>query len=262
MIHDLLVLDNGKYSLKMEENSEKKAGAAALDEDDPIWRLIRHWHFAEAIEYISDTFKKFLGSNKAAEAALGSTEGPTGIEALNQMKDTLSALPEFQEMKAKFSLHINICQECQTVFEKRSIGPIAGIEQDLATGETSDGRVAKGIMQKLVPILFNEEVPIPYVDRTTELIYRNLDKLRLVMLYIICQDGIIDQDRKKLLQYSKLDAEDCQAINNLGIYRFLIFSWSWVSTDALRRCHRKKGRAGFTRSLRPQRKTPRQEKKR
>jgi syntaxin-binding protein 1 len=159
MIHDLLVLDNGKYSIKMEEDSEKKAGAAALDEEDPIWRLIRHWHFAEAIEYISDTFKKFLGSNKAAEAALGSTDGPSGIEALNQMKDTLSALPEFQEMKSKFSLHINICQECQSVFEKRSIGPIAGIEQDLATGETSDGRVAKGIMQGLVPILFDDKIP-------------------------------------------------------------------------------------------------------
>jgi hypothetical protein len=44
---------------------------ATLDEGDPIWLLIRHWHFAEAVDYILNSFTKFLNENKAAAAAAG-----------------------------------------------------------------------------------------------------------------------------------------------------------------------------------------------
>ena len=37
--------------------------------------LIRHWHFAEAVEYIRETFNKFLSENKAAASALGGSDG-------------------------------------------------------------------------------------------------------------------------------------------------------------------------------------------
>ena len=122
------------------------------------------------------------------------------------MKDTLSALPEFQEMKQKFSLHINICQECKEKFETRNLTAIATIEQDLATGETSDGKPVKPamIVQALVPILYDQKVS-------------NLEKMRLLMLYIICQEGISDVDRRKLLEYAKLNPEECQGITNLSL---------------------------------------------
>jgi syntaxin-binding protein 1 len=42
-----------------------------LDETDQIWQLIRHWHFAEAVDYILNSFSKFLNENKAASTALG-----------------------------------------------------------------------------------------------------------------------------------------------------------------------------------------------
>lgn len=42
-----------------------------LDENDTIWLYIRHWHFAEAVDYILNSFTKFLTENKAASAALG-----------------------------------------------------------------------------------------------------------------------------------------------------------------------------------------------
>ncbi|KAJ3382670.1 vacuolar sorting protein VPS33/slp1 [Lobulomyces angularis] len=204
MLNDLLVLKNGKYSFKIEAEEDQKAGMATIDENDDIWRLIRHWHFADAVEYISGTFEKFISNNKAAAAALGHNEGPQGIESLNNMKDTLSALPEFQEMKTKFSLHINICQECKTVFEQRNLNLLAGIEQNLATGETAEGKTVRNGMQDLVPVLYDKSVP-------------NVDKIRLLMLYIICQDGINDNDRRKLLEYAKLSIEECQAITNLSL---------------------------------------------
>ncbi|KAI8848072.1 Sec1-like protein, partial [Chytridium lagenaria] len=131
MINDLLVTDGGKY--------------AALDETDQIWMLIRYWHFAEAVEYIRDTFNRFLTENKAALTAMGHEESLEGIQNLNQLKDTLTSLPEFQEMKSKFSVHINICQECRSLFERRKLDSLAAVEQDLATGETSDGRDSQAI---------------------------------------------------------------------------------------------------------------------
>jgi syntaxin-binding protein 1 len=36
--------------------------------------LIRHWHYADAVEYIRETFEKFLSSNKAAANAMGQGE--------------------------------------------------------------------------------------------------------------------------------------------------------------------------------------------
>jgi syntaxin-binding protein 1 len=48
-----------------------------LDETDTIWSLIKHWHFAEAVDYILNSFNKFLQENKAASAALGTTRYTT-----------------------------------------------------------------------------------------------------------------------------------------------------------------------------------------
>jgi syntaxin-binding protein 1 len=38
--------------------------------------LLRHWHFAEAVEYIRDNFNRFLHANKAAMQAMGQEGGP------------------------------------------------------------------------------------------------------------------------------------------------------------------------------------------
>ncbi len=54
--------------------SESKKATATLDENDPIWMLIRHWHYADAVEYIKESFTKFITSNKAAAGALGANE--------------------------------------------------------------------------------------------------------------------------------------------------------------------------------------------
>jgi hypothetical protein len=33
--------------------------------------LIRHWHFAEAVDHILNSFNKFMNENKAASTAAG-----------------------------------------------------------------------------------------------------------------------------------------------------------------------------------------------
>lgn len=45
--------------------------------------------------------------------------------------------------------------------------------------------------------------------------FSNTDKIRLLMIYMISQDGIHDQDRRRLLEQAKLSADESQAITNL-----------------------------------------------
>lgn len=45
------------------------------------------------------------------------------------------------------------------VFEQRGISAIAAIEQDLATGETAEGKPVKGVVQNMVPILYDTSIP-------------------------------------------------------------------------------------------------------
>jgi syntaxin-binding protein 1 len=176
----------------------------SLDESDTIYSLIRHWHFAEAVDYILNNFNKFLTENKAASAALGNQSTPTGLDALKMMKDTLTALPQFQALKAKYSIHINICQECKVLFERRNLDLVASVQQDLATGETADGKTLKNAMLDLIPVLDNRNTSAA-------------DKLRSLMIYIISMNGVQDMERKRLLETAKVSAEDSQAINNLAM---------------------------------------------
>ncbi|KAJ3236110.1 vacuolar sorting protein VPS33/slp1 [Chytriomyces hyalinus] len=224
MMNDLLVMDDGKYVYQAEDNEDAagtsstglspataptsvKAAAdpkltkALLDESDVIWMLIRHWHFVEASAYVIDNFKKFLMENKAAVSYLSGEQKKVD---LNEMKDTITSIPQFQEMKAKFSVHINICNECQAIFERRRLDLVASVEQDLATGETADGKTPRNIVVDMTPVLVDTQIPA-------------YDKLRVLMLYIIAQEGIQDLDRKRLLDAAKLSLEDSQAITNLGL---------------------------------------------
>ena len=81
------------------------------------------------MEYVLSSFQKFLNENKAASAAMGNNGALNGIEALKAMKDTLSSLPEFQSLKAKFSIHIQICYDAKSSYEKRNLELVAGSQQ-------------------------------------------------------------------------------------------------------------------------------------
>ncbi|TPX45932.1 hypothetical protein SeMB42_g00060 [Synchytrium endobioticum] len=203
MIYDLLTLDGNQYTYKSDEGVQK----VMLDESDAIWTQIRHQHFADASNHILDSFKTFLENNKAAASSVRDQQSgnrPKGLDSLKEMQDTISALPQFQELKKQFAVHINICRECQSAFEEGKYSDIGAIEQDLATGESADGKHLKDMMVALVPLLDNTSV-------------LNADKLRLLALYIIAQEGIQDDARRRLLEHARLSAEESQGITNLSI---------------------------------------------
>jgi len=49
--------------------------------------------------------------------------------SLNDMRDMLATLPQFQEMRDQFSLHLNMAEKCMELFEEKKLLSIGLIEQ-------------------------------------------------------------------------------------------------------------------------------------
>jgi len=118
------------------------------------------------------------------------------------MSEAMRAMPQYAEMLSKYTLHINLAGACMDVFNNKGIEAIARIEQDMATGEDADGKTVKNVISSLPPILAD-----PHVSKE--------DKMRLLMIYIISQEGIKDQDRKRLMDLAKISNQEQAAIANL-----------------------------------------------
>jgi len=87
--------------------------------------------------------------------------------------------------------------------KSHQIMEMGAIEQDLATGYDAQGHEAKNIMSRLPPFLEDPHISV-------------VDKVRLLMLFIISQDGMKDSDRERMMHYAKLPDEDKETISNLG----------------------------------------------
>ncbi|KAI9145008.1 Sec1-like protein [Paraphysoderma sedebokerense] len=205
MAHDLLELADGKYSLgATSPDGSNQSKDIQLDESDQIWVSVRHLHIAETISYIMAQLNKFTSENKAASAEIRGEKSPRDVTSLKDMRDTLAAMPQYQELKQKYSVHINMAQQCMDLFEKRKLAKSAAVEQDMATGETADGSVPKNIVTEMVPLL-DDDLISPH------------DKVRLLMLYIISKEGVQDEDRRKLLDHARISLELAESITNLAL---------------------------------------------
>ncbi|KAH8089154.1 Sec1-like protein [Filobasidium floriforme] len=197
MINDLLPVQDGTtYTHKVKTGMgviEERTDI--LSEEDKIWTQIRHMHMKEAIDKLMADFNKFQQEHAGFRA------GENGV-GINDMKDMLASLPEFQETRDKFSLHLDMAQECMALFEKRKLTQTADIEQCCATGVTDEGKQPKSIVEEMVPLLADNAVS-------------NKDKVRIIALYILYRDGVPDEDRKRLFQHARLSISEQDTVNNL-----------------------------------------------
>jgi hypothetical protein len=51
--------------------------------------------------------------------------------SLNDMRDMLATLPQFQEMRDQFSLHLNLAEKCMEIFEEKKLLDVGLVEQVL-----------------------------------------------------------------------------------------------------------------------------------
>ncbi|KIP07104.1 hypothetical protein PHLGIDRAFT_35581 [Phlebiopsis gigantea 11061_1 CR5-6] len=196
MANDLLPIENGsKYTYKF----QTAVGAfedktATLSDADSVWTDVRHMHMREAIDKLMADFNQFMQDNAGFKGE--------GAVNLNDMKDMLANLPQFQEQREKFSLHLNIAQECMGIFERAKLPAIATVEQNCATGVTAEGKTPKTLVEEMVPLLDGRDV-------------HNINKVRIIALYIQHRDGVPDEDRRRLYQHARLSLAEQDAVNAL-----------------------------------------------
>ncbi|KAH8549756.1 Sec1-like protein [Umbelopsis sp. PMI_123] len=203
MMTDLLNVEESPAGLKYSYEYVQEDGLTAskeivLDEQDSVYTSIRHMHIANTTEKLIESFNEFIAQNKGAG-------GSSKVRSLNDMKEVMANLPQFQEMKSKFSAHMTIAADCMNEFNTHNLDTIGLTQQNLACGETPDGDSIKHIEEEMLPVLDD-----PYTSQ--------YDKTRLLMLWIASSEGQVDEDKKQnLLAHARLDQDYKEAIENLSL---------------------------------------------
>jgi syntaxin-binding protein 1 len=202
MAHDLLPIKDGEkviYKTVVNEGGQdQQEKEMEIGEKDKIWVENRHRHMKDTIEKLMGDFQKFIDENPHF------TNSEGDATSLNAIKDMLAGLPQFQELKEAYSLHLSMAQECMNIFQHHKLPDIASVEQSLATGLDEDFRKPKNLADQVVRLLDDETIG-------------PADRLRLIMLYLVYRDGVIMEDIQRLLAHSSLPPQDGEVITNLEL---------------------------------------------
>ncbi|KAF9454243.1 Sec1-like snare protein [Macrolepiota fuliginosa MF-IS2] len=196
MANDLLPIDNGtKFTYKFQSSvGTYEDKTATLSDQDKLWTELRHMHMREAIDKIMSDFNKFTEEHAVFKGE--------GAASLNDMKDMLASLPQYQEQREAFSLHTTMAQECMALFEQAKLPQVGNVEQCCATGLTAEGKTPKNLVEEMVPLLDSRDII-------------NTNKVRVIALYIQHRDGVPDEDRRRLYQHARLTMAEQDAVNAL-----------------------------------------------
>ncbi|KAG6006993.1 hypothetical protein E4U21_006513 [Claviceps maximensis] len=202
MAHDLLPIKDAdkvtyrtKINAGMADETEKDM---ELCDKDKIWVDNRHRHMKDTIDKLMGDFQKFLDENPHF------TNDGADATSLNAIREMLAGLPQFQEMKEAYSLHLTMAQECMNIFQYNKLPDLASIEQTMSTGLDEDSRKPKNVLETIVNLLDDEAVSAS-------------DRLRLIIMYILYRGGVIMEDVQKLLYHASLPPQDGEVIANLEL---------------------------------------------
>ncbi|GMT32546.1 hypothetical protein PFISCL1PPCAC_23843 [Pristionchus fissidentatus] len=192
MCHDLLSMDGDVYRYEAEgaDNAEKEV---LLDENDELWVENRHKHIAVVSKDVKEGLKKFSDS----KAGMKTGSGASSIKDLSMM---IKRMPQFQKELNKFSTHLRLAEECMKKYTQ-GIDKLCKVEQDLAMGEDAQGEKVKDPAHLILPLLADLNV-------------KKDDRIRLILLYILINDGILDSNLDKLLQHASIPVEEKETITN------------------------------------------------
>ncbi|KFY05469.1 hypothetical protein V492_08521 [Pseudogymnoascus sp. VKM F-4246] len=202
MAHDLLPIREGDKVLYKTVVNQGEPGEEEKDmeigENDDIWVKNRHTHMKDTIERLMGDFQKFISDNPHFTNQSGDAT------SLNAIKDMLAGLPQFQNLKDAYSLHLSMAQECMNIFQNRKLPDIASVEQSLATGLDEDYRKPKNLADQVIRLLDDESIS-------------SSDRLRLIALYIIYSDGIVFEDIPRLMAHASLPSTNIETVTNLEL---------------------------------------------
>ncbi|KAK4103613.1 Sec1-like protein [Parathielavia hyrcaniae] len=208
MAHDLLPIkdrEDGKATFRMapdEGTADAQEKDMELTEKDTVWVNNRHQHMKDTIDKLMSDFQKFIDQNPQLAGK------NTNATSLHDIRDMLAGLPQFQEMKQAYALHLTMAQEAMNIFQKYKLADIASVEQTMATGLDEDYKKPKNLLDQIVRLLDDPAVA-------------PADRLRLIAIYALYRDGMIDKDLTRLLWHASLqrsrDSQDQAVIENLDL---------------------------------------------
>lgn len=127
MAHDLLPIHEGDQvtykTLVNEGQPDAQEKDVEISDKDKIWVENRHRHMKDTIEKLMSDFQKFMKDNPNF-----TKKDEEGV-SLNSIKDMLAGLPQFQEMKEAYALHLSMAQESMNRFQKFKLPDLASVEQ-------------------------------------------------------------------------------------------------------------------------------------
>ncbi|KAI1639808.1 Sec1 family protein [Biscogniauxia mediterranea] len=202
MAHDLLPIKDGDkttFHMTVNEGSpDAEEKDMELTDKDKVWVENRHRHMKDTIDKLMSDFQKFLDQNPHF------TKAANEATSINAIKDMMAGLPQFQEMKETYSLHLTMAQECMNIFQRHKLPEISPIEQNMATGLDEDNRKPKNVLESVVRLLDDDAIP-------------KSDRLRLIIMFLLYRDGVILEDVKRLLAHASLPAQDAEIISNMEL---------------------------------------------
>ncbi|KAF9366295.1 vacuolar sorting protein VPS33/slp1 [Mortierella sp. NVP85] len=191
---DLLPIKDGtmyNYS-SFNQEGQPCEKVAILDENDKTFLQIRHNHITDCIKFLQSNVNKFVSDAMSSKS--------TGNQ-LDAIREQMAKLPQFQENKEKFSMHLSIVNECLEFIKHNRLVDISGLEQSLATGQLASGEIPKSFDPEIATFLDDSSV-------------RMVDRLRLLMLFFITQ-AVPQEMRNQLFQLSRCEYADRDIANNL-----------------------------------------------
>eukprot|EP00210_Caulerpa_lentillifera_P003581 g3416.t1 len=197
MVYDLLPIENNIYK-RTTGSSESSTGEMVLDEEDPLWKELRHMHIAEASAAVNDKIDVFKKRNAAARIK-GS--GTNSTMTTSDMKQLIESLPEYRDVLSNMTLHVDITGDLFKITNDRKLKEIGELEQDLVYGDKHS--------KDIISLLTTEQ------NLTAE------DKMRLFMCYLATHPDKLDSERRlqwqKLAQLNTSEMETMLNLEYLGI---------------------------------------------
>eukprot|EP01083_Nonionella_stella_P034022 93124_1 len=199
MSADLLTMD-GERCIVDKNEADSKDDPILLNEEDEFWVEYRHQHVSNVLQGVTSKFNEFRATNKIASMK---SKDAAEVSA-SDIKQAMRQIPQYRKQMSSYVRHMTVADKCLKLYQQNNLYEISQLEQDMATGldEDMNHTDMKVIERKLSQIIQNKEL-------NTE------DKLRLVMIYIITQDGINEGTRKALFRVANFSDMQQEAVTNL-----------------------------------------------
>ncbi|CAK89579.1 unnamed protein product (macronuclear) [Paramecium tetraurelia] len=199
MFYDLLEIENDIYQYDMQQGDKKVSKKQLINDQDELFKKYKFKHIADVLEEVSSDFQTFMQTNTAAKVAKDKDQNLT----LKQMTDIVKTMPQYQDLVAKYTMHMEIVEKCLDLYRQKDLQEVGELEQTLATGCDKKGSSVAGekIIQRIFQVLKNPKL-------------NEFDFARLILSAII-QIDVSEKDRRQLTDL--LSVEMQSAVHNLKL---------------------------------------------